>query len=109
MHPILARGRRLALYLGLWLLVGGLLGALLVAQALLSWWQAVLVAVPLASVYAFVCLSAWYVTRGMPLAATSAARILGTAVAAAAISSAGWLVVARVWVRALVGRCSSES
>jgi sensor histidine kinase YesM len=104
MHPILVRGRRVALYLGLWLLVGGLLGALLVAQASLTWSEALLVAVPLASAYAFVCLSAWYVTRSMPLAGTSAARIFATAVASAAISSSGWLLVAGLWIGVLTAR-----
>ena len=89
MHPILARGRRLALYLGLWLVLASLLGALLGAQASLTWWHALIVALPLAYAYAFVCLSVWYVSRSMPLAMTGAARIFGTALAAAGISSAG--------------------
>ncbi len=48
MHPILARGGRLALYLGLWAAVGVLLGVLLAAQIGLGWRQAGLVALPLA-------------------------------------------------------------
>ena len=67
MHPILARTGRLALYLALWVTVGGLLGALLVAQLGIAWTAAALTAVPLAILYAFICLSAWYVVRGMPL------------------------------------------
>jgi two-component system sensor histidine kinase AlgZ len=104
MHPILARGRWLALYLGLWLVLASLLGAMLGAQASLTWWPALIVALPLAYAYAFVCLSVWYVSRSMPLAITGAARIFGTALAAAAISSAGWLLLAKLWVRALSGR-----
>jgi two-component system sensor histidine kinase AlgZ len=98
MHPILARGGRLALYLGLWVAVGILLGALLVSQIGLGWKPAGLVALPLASLYAFVCLSAWYVSRGMPLAATGAPRIIATAVTASAISGAMWLLAARTWI-----------
>lgn len=104
MHPILARGGPLALYMGVWVLVAGLLGALLASEATLGWWQASLVALPLSLIYAFVCLSAWYVSRGMPLAATSALRVLGTALAAAILSSAGWLLIARQWLRLLVER-----
>ena len=104
MHPILARGRRLALYLGLWLVLASLLGGLLGAQASLTWWHALIVALPLAYAYAFVCLSVWYVSRSMPLAITGAARIFGTALAAAAISSAGWMLVAKFWIRALSRR-----
>jgi sensor histidine kinase YesM len=104
MHPILTRGRRLALYLGVWLVLASLLGALLGAQASLTWRNALIVALPLAYAYAFVCLSSWYVSRSMPLALTGAARIFGTALAASVISSAGWLLVATVWVRALTSR-----
>ena len=42
----------------------------------LTWLQAALVALPVASVYAFVCLSAWYVARGLPLMTTGPSRIL---------------------------------
>jgi sensor histidine kinase YesM len=104
MHPILARGRVLALYLGVWVFVAGLLASLLVGQAAMSWWSAALVALPLALVYAFICLSAWYVSRSMPLATTGALRLLGTALIAAAISSAGWLTIARLWAGALTNR-----
>src|SRR6478752_8484321 len=97
MHPILARGGRLALYLGLWAAVGVLLGVLLAAQIGLGWRQAGLVALPLAILYAFVCLSAWYVSRGMPLAATGAIQIVATALTASAIASAMWVFAARLW------------
>ena len=104
MHPILARGHPLALYLGMWMLVGSLLGALLAGEAAITWPQAALVALPLAFVYAFVCLSAWYVSRGMPLVATSAPRVLATAIVAAGMSGAGWLLIARGWIGVLSAR-----
>jgi histidine kinase/histidine kinase/DNA gyrase B/HSP90-like ATPase len=103
MHPILARGGRLALYLGLWLLVGLLLAALLVGQTGLGWLTSAAVALPLATVYAFACLSAWYVARGMPLATTGVARIAATAVTASLVSSALWVFIGRGWA-ALVTR-----
>jgi hypothetical protein len=104
MHPILARTGRLALYLALWVTVGGLLGALLVAQLGIAWTAAALTAVPLAILYAFICLSAWYVVRGMPLGATGAIRIVATALSASALSSAMWLLAARTWIGWLMGR-----
>jgi two-component system sensor histidine kinase AlgZ len=104
MHPILARGGRLALYLGLWVAVGVLLGALLVFQIGLGWKPAGIVALPLASLYAFVCLSAWYVSRGMPLVATGALRVVVTALTASAISSGMWLLAARTWIDWLTRR-----
>ena len=104
MHPILARGGRLALYLGFWIFVGVLLASLLVTQARFDWREASLVALPLALAYAFVCLSAWYVSRSMPLAVTGAARIVLTALTASIISSSLWLVAARIWMQILVRR-----
>src|ERR1700752_1556235 len=73
-HPILARGGRLALYLGLWLIVSALLAALLAGRVGLTWAQAALVALPASLAYAFVCLSAWYVARGLPIKTTGTTR-----------------------------------
>lgn len=104
MHPILARGARLALYLGLWVLVGLLLAGLLVGQSGLGWLASASVALPLATAYSFVCLSAWYVARGLPLATTGIARIAATAVTASLVSSAGWVVIGRGWVAVVTRR-----
>jgi histidine kinase len=104
MHPILARSGRLALYLGLWVLVGGLLTMLLAGRTGLTGAQAALIALPVASAYAFVCLSSWYVARGLPIIATTLTRILITGVVAATLSSAVWLALSRGWIAWLVGR-----
>jgi hypothetical protein len=101
MHPILARGARLWLYLELWLLVGALLGLLILGQDTLTVVQAALIAVPLTTLYAFVCLSAWYVSRSQPLAATGPARIAFTGLAASVLSSGGWLIATRAWLEIL--------
>jgi histidine kinase/histidine kinase/DNA gyrase B/HSP90-like ATPase len=103
MHPIFARGR-LALYLGSWLLVGGLLAALLVGQTSLTWVWAVAVALPLAAAYAFVCQSAWYVARGMPLATSPIVRVVATALMASLISASALLLAAHFWIRLLTAR-----
>ena len=102
MHPILARGTRLALYLGVWFLVGLLLAALLGGPGGLAWDTSIAVGVPLSLVYAFFCLSSWYVARSMPLPGTGAVRIVATALSASAISSAAWLLVARGWLELFV-------
>ena len=99
MHPILARGRRLALYLGAWTLLGLLLAALLAAPGGLGPWASLGIAIPLALVYAFFCLSAWYVARSTPLGPTGPIRLAVTALTASAISSAAWLIVARGWLQ----------
>ena len=97
MHPALERRGRVLLYAALWLLIGALLAALLAGQADLSWRTSLLVALPLASIYSFVCASAWYVARSSPLATSGPVRLLATALGAAVISSAAWLAAARAW------------
>jgi Histidine kinase len=103
-HPILERSGRLALYLGLWVLVGALLALALTGRLGLTWIQATLIAVPVASAYAFVCLSSWYVARSLPIPTTGVPSIIGTGVVASVLSSAGWLALARLWVAFLVRR-----
>ena len=106
MHPVLARGGRLALYLGLWVVVGLLLAALLAGQSGLGWTASAIIALPLATAFSFVCLSAWYVARGMPLTTTGALRIAVTALTASTISSAGWVLIARGWIAFVTQRTS---
>jgi two-component system, LytTR family, sensor histidine kinase AlgZ len=101
MHPILAGRGRLALYLALWVLVAALLASLMSGRMGLTWLQTALVVLPISAAYAFVCLSAWYVARSLPIAASGAPKILATGVIASLISSGGWLLMARLWVSAL--------
>jgi two-component system, LytTR family, sensor histidine kinase AlgZ len=107
MHPLLARRAHLALYLLLWLLVGGLLAGLLASQGMPLGYAAA-VALPLATVFSFVCLSAWYVSRGMPLTGTGALRIVVTALTAAALSSAMWLLIAHGWIAVISPRFGAD-
>jgi two-component system, LytTR family, sensor histidine kinase AlgZ len=101
MHPILAGGARIAMYFSFWLLTGVLLAAVLASQAELTVAESLLVTLPLATMYAFVCLSAWYVARSMPLGGTGGVRIAATATTASLASSAAWALLARVWTRLL--------
>jgi two-component system sensor histidine kinase AlgZ len=104
MHPILARGGRLALYLGLWMLAGVLLSALLARPGGPGSPPSLAIAIPLAITYAFFCLSAWYVSRSAPLATSGTIRLVTTALSAAILSSAAWLAMARVWIEVLARR-----
>lgn len=101
MHPILARPARLAAYTAVWIPLGGLLGALLALQGLLPWTAAMAVALPLSIVYGFLCLSAWYAARGLPMETTGLLRIIVTAAIAAAVSSAIWVIFANGWMALL--------
>src|SRR5215472_9624608 len=67
MHPILGHFRRLMLYLAAWGPISAILLYLFVSLAGLSWGRATALAIPLCLVYAFVCLSAWYSCRNIPL------------------------------------------
>lgn len=100
MHPILGRVDRLAAYLCAWLIAGLLLAAVFTRLGL-SWLEALALLAPLCLVYAFVCLSAWYVSRAMPLTTSSAIRVFASSVFAAAIASGLWLGLAHAWVAAL--------
>jgi signal transduction histidine kinase len=105
MHPILAHRRHLALYLIAWLPVFALLTFALVLTRWGGWAQSLLFAFPMVVVYAFLCLSAWYPCRAMPLADDTAATALVAHLAAAALSASLWVVMA--WVLAEGFRQSS--
>jgi two-component system sensor histidine kinase AlgZ len=100
-HPLLARGERLALYLALWTIAGALLATLLSSEAGLPMRTAAVVAFPLALAYAFVCLSAWYVSRSTPIATSGITRLIGTALGASLLSSSLWLILGEAWSRSL--------
>ena len=100
-HPILGRRGRIAPYLAAWSLFGVLLAAVLVGARAMKPGAALLVAVPLAVVYAFFCLAAWYPCRATPLGAAGSVRVLGTHAAGALLCAAVWVALAEGWVLAL--------
>jgi len=100
MHPILARPERLGAYLAAWLVVAVLLAAVLHQQDL-EWIPSLVLLLPLCFVYAFVCLSAWYVCRATPLSTSGAVRVLASSALAALIATGLWIGLARAWASAL--------
>lgn len=100
-HPIFAARGRLNLYLLAWNPIALLLTAMLALGAGVPWIQSIALALPLALVYAFVCLSGWYVSRQMPRSVTDLFRMLGAHTAAAFLSSALWLGLGRALAHAL--------
>jgi len=102
MHPILADRRRLFAYVAAWEMLGALLSALLVLNGNFAWAPALSLAVPLAAVYAFVCLGAFWACRAAPLRA-GLLRMTGTQLAAAALSASLWLLASRLWAETLEG------
>jgi two-component system, LytTR family, sensor histidine kinase AlgZ len=101
MHPILAHGRRLAWYLFIWFVVGLSFSVFLARQVGLGFGAAATVGLPLVMAFAFVCLSAWYVSRYTPLGRAGPVRLIGSAVGASVLSSAAWVALARGWCAAL--------
>src|SRR5262245_59176049 len=108
MHPILAHPWRLAAYVAIWIPLGVLLATLLALQGALGWTDALLAAVPLSVAYGFLCLSAWYVTRGSPVDRADAWRVAATAIVSSFLSSAVWLLLARGWMGLIVSLTRRE-
>jgi hypothetical protein len=91
-NPILARSGHLTPYLAAWIPLTAILAGLLVLAAELSWLEAAALAIPLAGVYAFVCLSSWYLCRVFPPAAARLGALAGTFIVAAAAAAAVWVL-----------------
>ncbi|MBV9505715.1 MAG: histidine kinase [Acidobacteriia bacterium] len=93
MHPILRSGN-LGLYLLAWSPIVYALALLLTGSARLSWPASLAMAVPLCVIYAFVCLSAWYPSRALPLGSGRLARVLVAHVMSASVAAAIWVLTA---------------
>ena len=94
MHPILASRRHLALYLMAWLPVAALLTVAMMITGWGDWVQSFLFVFPMVVVYAFLCLSAWYPCRALPLGDERAEMALVMHIAAAALSALLWVAMA---------------
>jgi len=101
MHPILTSWRGFAGYLLVWVAAAALMVWVSWAAGGLSWADAIAVLLPACGVYAFVCLSPWYIGRGLPVASTGATQLTVTYVAAAAAAGALFLGCARVSAQVL--------
>ena len=100
MHPVLARVERIVAYLASWIVLAALL-ATVVSQQGLPWLDALLFVLPPLIVYAFICLSAWYVCRAMPLATSRVPSVLTAAGLAATMAGGLWVVLTQAWLSLL--------
>src|SRR5215470_9297711 len=100
MHPLFVGRLRIAIYLGLWLAIAAMLAAQL-ANPARPFGQTLAFVVPLTLVYAFACLSAWWVCRSLPLASTSPTRLFTGLGGATLQASAAWVVLGGLWAAAL--------
>ena len=87
MHPILASRRRLVAYLLAWIPILALLVYVTWASGGISWWDAAASLAPACLVYAFACLSPWYICQSMPLRLSGLSYLLPTWGTAAAVVS----------------------
>jgi two-component system sensor histidine kinase AlgZ len=88
MHPILASGRRLLLYLLVWIPIAALLTYVTWASGPMSWIETAAALAPACLVYAFACLSPWYLCRFLPLRISNLSRLAPTWGAASLAGSA---------------------
>ena len=95
MHPLLVSGTALAIYLLGWVPLAALLVYVLEASGSLGWGASAAIVIPACVVYAFVCLSPWYVVRMTPLRSSAMPRILTTNFGAAIGGSILLLAIAR--------------
>ena len=95
MHPILAQRGRLGLYLGAWVPVIGLISTLLVLSGRLPWSHAIVLAIPLGFLNAFLGLAAWYLCRTFPLQKTGVLRLFGVYAVASLLTSSLWVFFGR--------------
>jgi hypothetical protein len=100
MHPLLARLDYAAAYVGAWLVAGVLLCTSLARQGV-AWTDALVFVVPTFAMYGFVCLSAWYVSRAMPLTTRRAAAVATASGVAALSGGVIWTVIAELWMALL--------
>ena len=96
MHPILASRRRLLVYLLAWIPILALLAYVAWASGGVSWQDAAAVLAPACLVYAFACLSPWYICRTRPLRLSGLPYLLSTWGAAAVAVSLVLLGSARL-------------
>jgi hypothetical protein len=101
MHPVLSKIRRLLLYLLVWEPITALVAYLLTATGKLSGREAVVLAMPLCLLFAFVCLSGWYSCRVTPLDKSSLSKIVTAHVGGAMVATGLWVIAARWYSHAL--------
>jgi hypothetical protein len=101
MHPILFYKERLGLYLSVWLIIAGLLAGLVAVSGTFTWGESFVLSVPMALVYAFMCLASFYLCRAFPLRGAAFLQLLGVYSIAAFLSSSLWMMFGRAWVALL--------
>jgi two-component system sensor histidine kinase AlgZ len=99
-HPLFNRLDQLVAYMGLSLALGAAVAVVLALRDY-GWLASMAFVLPLAVLYASVCLSAWYVCRAVPLTASAIPRSLVASGVAALLASSLLVVATRAWIAVL--------
>lgn len=94
MHPLLRNKGAVLTYGVLWLVLAGLLAALLRLAGDATWNEAILLTAPPCLFYAVMCLTPWYSCRALPLN-SDAWKLVSNHLGAAVLACALWIGVAR--------------
>lgn len=97
MHPILSDRRKLLVYLSAWLVIALLIAALAAIPGDAGWVFALAFSIPMSLVYAFMCLSAWWLCRVYLLHRTSFLKLIGVYAVSASLSSSLWVLLCSAW------------
>ena len=96
MHPLLTPISRYGLYLLAWTPLAVILIYLIAVPGRLGWLDAAMLILPLCLIYQFVCLSAWYTCKSVPIQKSTNQRLWATHVLAAASISLLWVGAAKL-------------
>lgn len=97
MTPVTSSTRRLSAYLGVWLIAGCALAAVLVNATWAPWLPALVFALPMAVCLGFVAASAYYVCRSVVLAQRSGLQTTVVFGAASALAAVFWALMCHGW------------
>lgn len=103
MHPILGNSRLLRLYLAIWVPLTGLLVMAVRAGSGAGWVGASVLVAPLAVLFAFLCLAAWYPCRANPLDRVPVWRAAAVHATSALFITGFWVVNGQVWAMLVDG------
>ena len=95
MHPILQSWTRFVTWMAAWIPVGAILVLIVHLSGHLSYLEATAVMVPAVLVFAFVCLSPYYVCRSLPLRSAAPFKLFVNHLAAAVVLSSGVMLIGR--------------
>lgn len=101
MHPLLTPINRYVIYLLAWTPLAAILTYLTAVPGHLGWLDAAALIIPLCLIYQFVCLSAWYTCKSVPIQKTASERLWATHLLAAASISLLWVGAAKLLALAL--------